>query len=400
MDKIELLAPAGDLERLKINLLLGADAVYLGGQSYGLRANATNFTLDELKEGCSFAHKLGKKVYQTVNIVFHNDDMVGVEDYIKSAAESGVDAFIVSDLYIADFIKKNFDVEVHLSTQESVTNYKAAEYYKSIGIDRIVLAREVSLKEVSEIIEKTGIDIEVFIHGAMCTCFSGRCALSNYITGRDANRGGCAQVCRFAFKTDNADFTLATKDLNLSRYIKDIIDIGVKSLKIEGRMRSIYYLATVVGTYRKIIDGIYDNTLTEETLEKCVDILSRVANRDTSTQYLLGKADYNDQYFTGRQEISNQDFLALVNYYDSVNKCLVVSEKNYFKVGDVAEIFTPEGEIIPYKIDKIYTEDMESILVARHPEEILKLPFSREVPKYSMIRIIKRSDSFEKSGES
>ena len=401
MDKIELLAPAGDLERLKINLLYGADAVYLGGQSYGLRANATNFTFDELKEGCSFAHKLGKKVYQTVNIVFHNDDIDGIEEYLKSSVSCGVDAFIVSDPFVASYIKKNFkNVEVHLSTQESVTNYKAVEYYKSEGVDRVVLAREVSLNEISEIIKKTGIDTEVFIHGAMCTCFSGRCALSNYITERDANRGGCSQVCRFTFRTEGEDFTLATKDLNLSSYIKDLIDIGVKSLKIEGRMRSIYYLATVVGSYRKIIDGIYNNTLTSDILEKYVEILSRVANRDTSTQYLLHEAGLDDQYFTGRQEVSNQDFLALVNSYDEVNKCLVVSEKNYFKVGDLAEVFTPEGDIIPYKIENIYTEDMESKMVARHPEEILKLPFPREIPKYSMIRIIKRSDSFEKIRES
>ena len=191
MKKIELLSPAGDLERLKVTLLYGADAVYLGGEKYGLRANATNFTIDEIREGCSFAHRLGKKVYLTLNIVFHNEDMDGVTDYIGSVVDAGIDAFIVSDPFIISYIKSNCpNVEVHLSTQNSTTNYEAVNFFKNQGVDRVVLARELSKREIKEIIDKTGIDIEVFIHGAMCTCFSGRCALSNYVTNRDANRGG------------------------------------------------------------------------------------------------------------------------------------------------------------------------------------------------------------------
>ena len=229
MAKVELLSPAGDLERLKVTLLYGADAVYIGGQKYSLRANATNFSLEEIKEGCDFAHKLNKKVYLTLNIVFHNEDMSEVEEYIKNVVDAGIDAFIVSDPFIISHIKNNYkNVEVHLSTQNSTSNYKAVEYFKNEGIDRVVLAREVGKKDIKEIIDKTHVDIEVFIHGAMCTCFSGRCALSNYITNRDANRGGCAQVCRFAFKTDEEkDFTMATKDLNMAEYITDLIDIGV-----------------------------------------------------------------------------------------------------------------------------------------------------------------------------
>ncbi len=390
MKRIELLAPAGDLERLKITLLYGADAVYLGGEKLGLRANATNFTLEELKEGCCFAHKLGKKVYQTINIVFHNSDTEGAEEYIKDCVLCGVDAFIVSDPYIINYIKENFkDVEVHLSTQDSTTNYKAGEFYKSIGVDRIVLARELSKNEIKEIIDKTGVDIEVFVHGAMCTCFSGRCALSNYVTNRDANRGGCAQVCRFAFATNNDDFTLATKDLNLAKNIKDLIEIGVTSLKVEGRMRSIYYLASVIGCYRKLIDAYYEGKLTNELIEEENKTLESVANRDNTTQYFNKLADENDEYFTGRQEISNQDFLALINGYDEKEKCLIVSEKNYFKIGDIAEIFTPDGERIEYTIKKIITEDKKEIEIARHPEEILRLPFYRRLPKYSMIRLKK-----------
>ena len=203
MDKVELLSPAGDLERLKVTLLYGADAVYIGGQNYSLRANANNFSLEEIKEGCIFAHSLGKRVHLTLNIVFHNEDMADVEKYIQDVVDCGIDAFIVSDPFIISYIKTNFpQVEVHLSTQNSTSNYKAIEFFEKEGVDRVVLARELSKKQIAEIVEKVGVDIEVFIHGAMCTCFSGRCALSNYVTNRDANRGGCAQVCRFAFETD------------------------------------------------------------------------------------------------------------------------------------------------------------------------------------------------------
>ena len=392
MDRIELLSPAGDLERLKVTLSYGADAVYIGGEKYSLRANAINFTLDQIKEGCDFAHKLGKKVYLTLNIVFHNEDMEGVEEYIKQVVDCGIDAFIVSDPFIISHIKKNYpSVEVHLSTQNSTSNYKAVEYFKDEGIDRVVLARELSKVEIEEIIKKTGIDIEVFIHGAMCTCYSGRCALSNYVTNRDANRGGCAQVCRFAFGTDEEkDFTLATKDINMAKHIKDMIDIGVCSLKVEGRMRTLYYLATVIGTYREIIDRIYNNTLTDEVMEVLEYRLSKVANREVSTHFFNREADYTDQYYTGRQELSNQDYLGLITGYDKENGCVVLVERNYFEPGDEVEFFTPKGEVYQYIISEIFDEDMNKLEVARHPEQVLKLKFDIELPEYSMIRLMKK----------
>ena len=392
MKKIELLSPAGDLERLKVTLLYGADAVYFGGEKYNLRANANNFSLAEIKEACDFAHKLGKKVHLTLNIVFHNEDMSGVEEYIKDVVSAGIDAFIVSDPFIISYIKSNFPkVEVHLSTQNSTSNYKAIEYFEHEGIDRVVLARELSKKQIKEIIDKVHCDIEVFIHGAMCTCFSGRCALSNYVTNRDANRGGCAQVCRFAFKVpEDKDFTMATKDLNMARHIKDLMDIGVRSLKVEGRMRSLYYLATVIGTYREIIDRLYDNTLTEDKMKVLEYRLSRVANREVSTHYFTHEADFSDQYYTGRQELSNQDYLGLITGYDKDNKCLIMVERNYFEPNDEVEIFTPNNEIINYKVEEIFDEDMNKLDVARHPEQVLKLKFDRELPIYSMIRLIKK----------
>ncbi len=390
MDKLELLAPAGDLERLKVNLLYGADSVYIGGEKFSLRANATNFTLDEIKEGCSFAHKLGKKVFLTLNIVFHNEDMEEVFNYIDEVVLCGIDAFIVSDAFIISYIKEKYpQVEVHLSTQNSTTNYETVKYFKDEGVDRVVLAREVGEKDIAEIIKKTGVDIEVFIHGAMCTCYSGRCALSNYVTNRDANRGGCSQVCRFAFACcEEKDFTLATKDLNMARYIKNLIDIGVKSLKIEGRMRSLYYLATVIGSYRRIIDGIYDGTLTKEEFSILEERLNKVANRETSSHYFLKEADWTDQYYSGRVEISNQDYLGLITGYDKENGCLILIERNYFKIGDDVEIFTPTGEVYKYKVYMIYDEDMNELEVARHPEQVLKLKFPEELAKYSMIRRI------------
>ena len=392
MKRIELLSPAGDIERLKVTLLYGADAVYIGGEKYGLRANATNFTLGEIKEGCSFAHKLGKKVYLTLNIVFHNEDMEGVYDYISAVVDAGIDAFIVSDPFIISYIKNNYpNVEVHLSTQNSTTNYKSVEFFQKQGVDRVVLAREVSLEEMREIYNKTKIDLEVFIHGAMCTCYSGRCALSNYVTNRDANRGGCAQVCRFTFGVEGKkDFTFATKDNNLAAYIGNLIEAGVISLKVEGRMRSLYYLATVIGTYREIIDRYYDSTLNDDVLKGLEKRLARVSNREVSTHYLLGEASAKDQYYTGRNEASNQDYLGQVISYDKSNKLVKIYERNYFIVGDTVELFTPKGDRLSFMVKKLYDEDMNLIDVARHPDDIyyIYLDTEVEIEEYSMIRLL------------
>ena len=390
MERIELLSPAGDLERLKVTLLYGADAVYIGGKQYSLRANATNFSFDEIKEGCDFAHKLGKKVYITVNIVFHNEDMDGIYDYLKKVVECGVDAIIVSDPFIISYIKTNFpNVEVHVSTQNSTCNYETVEFFKSEGVDRVVTARELSKKEIKEIIDKTGLDIEIFIHGAMCTFYSGRCTLSNYLTNRDSNRGGCSQVCRFAFDVDGIDtkFTMATKDLNMSKYMKDVIEIGVRSLKVEGRMRSLYYLATVMSCYRKMIDAIYEDRLTSELQESLEKQLARVANRETSTHYFDHLADHTDQYYTGRQELSNQDFLALITDYDKSTGKITMLERNYFWVGDEVEIFTPTGEVYSFVVDNIYDHNEEKIDVARHPDEVLYMYLKdKNIVPYSMMR--------------
>lgn len=388
MGKIELLSPAGDLERLKIAFIYGADACYIGGKDYSLRANANNFSIPEIKEACDFAHKLGKKVYLTLNIVFHNEDIDGVYDYIKKVVDAGIDAFIVSDIFIVNHITKNYkNVEVHLSTQDSTTNKEAVKYLKREGVKRVVLGREVSLDETSEIIKETGVDIEIFIHGAMCTFYSGRCVLSNYFTNRDSNRGGCSQVCRYAFSIDGTDdFAVSVKDLNASYLISKMIDMGVKSLKIEGRMRSPYYLATVLSSYRRIIDNYYNGTLTEEQIKLENRILGRVSNRENSTHFYERKANLSDQYYTNRQELTNQDYLGIVKDYDKENKLAKLQQRNYFKVGDNVEVITPDFRIIKIKIIEIYDEKMNRIDTANQADTEIFIKTDEELPEFSMMR--------------
>lgn len=390
MKKIELLSPAGDLERLKVTLLYGADACYIGGYKYGLRANAVNFSIDEIKEACKFAHNLGKKVYLTMNMVFHNEDYEEVKDYIKEVVESGIDAFILSELNLVKHIKENYpNVEVHISTQNTNTNYLSVKFLKSLGVDRVVLAREVGIDDIEKIGNLVDVDLEVFIHGAMCTFYSGRCALSSYFTNRDANRGGCSQVCRFLFKDEkDSFFSLATKDLNLIDYITKLIDLNVASLKVEGRMRSIYYLATVIGTYRKLIDKYISNTLTDEDINKFKENLERVSNRENSSQYMKNEIDYNDQYYlTERSEKSNQDFLALVLSYDRKEKILYLKQRNLFSKGDNVVLFTPKDEL-SFVVDEIYDDKNNLILVANQADSYvkIKLDVDFEVDKYAMIK--------------
>ena len=390
MKKIELLSPAGDLERLKVTLLYGADACYIGGYKYGLRANAVNFSIEEIKEACSFAHSLGKKVYLTMNMVFHNEDYEEVKEYIKEVVESGIDAFILSELNLVKYIKENYpNVEVHISTQNTNTNYLSVKFLKSLGVDRVVLAREVGIDDIEKIGHLVDVDLEVFIHGAMCTFYSGRCALSSYFTNRDANRGGCSQVCRFLFKDEkDSFFSLATKDLNLIDYITKLIDLNVASLKVEGRMRSIYYLATVIGTYRKLIDKYISNTLTDEDINKFKENLERVSNRENSSQYMKNEIDYNDQYYlTERSEKSNQDFLALVLSYDRKEKILYLKQRNLFSKGDNVVLFTPKDEL-SFVVYEIYDDKNNLIEVANQADSYvkIKLDVDFEVDKYAMIK--------------
>lgn len=385
---IELLAPAGNLERLKIAYLYGADAVYVGGYNYSLRANAINFSFEELKEATTFAHNLNKKIYVTVNIVLHNSDLKGLKNYLQELANIGIDAVIVSDIAVIKCIKdNNINLEIHLSTQSSTLNYEAAMFYKKLGIKRIVLAREASREDIKLIKEKTGLDLECFIQGAMCTSISGKCVLSNVATNRDSNRGGCAQICRWTFNINDEDdiFSMTPKDLNMAMYLKDMMDIGVNSFKVEGRMRSIYYIATVIYEYRKLIDLTISNKLTMSDILYSNAIINRCANRDSTAQFYDKLPSDNEQYYLGREEISNQDFLGIVLKTIDNNKILV-EERNFFKIGDIVEFFGPNVAPITYKINKIYDENMNPIEVARHPRMLTYLEFTGDLPVGSMMR--------------
>ena len=394
MNKIELLAPAGNLERLKIALLYGADAVYFGGRNYSLRANAKNLDLNEIKEACDYAHKLNKKVYVTVNIVFHNEDIVGLKEYLLELEKCGVDAIIVSDPLVINIVKENkINIPIHISTQYSTVNYETVKFFKSLGVERVVLGRELNKSEIKEIIDKTGMDIEIFVHGAMCSSYSGRCVLSNYFTNRDANRGGCAQICRWDFdlikddkKVDNpVKFTMCSKDLCMLEYIPDIIDIGVKSLKVEGRMRSIYYIAMIINNYRRAIDEYYNGTMTDEKLKKYKSELDRVANRDSLDQFFNTFPTEREQYFLGRNEVSNQDFLGIVTNYDG--EYVTITTKNYFKVGDKVEIVSPDRDTITFKMPDIYDMEGNKIDISRHPENTIKFRLEGNIKKDDMLRI-------------
>ncbi len=385
---IELLAPAGSLERLKIAYLYGADAAYVGGYNYGLRANAINFSFDELKEGVEFAHRLGKKLYVTVNIVLHNAELEGLKQYLEELASIKVDAIIVSDIVVIDCIKKNnIPLEIHISTQSSILNYETARFYQKLGAKRIVLAREASREDIKIIKDKTNLDIECFISGAMCTSLSGKCVLSNVATNRDSNRGGCAQICRWTFKIANENdlFSMTPKDLNMSRFLEDMVNIGVNSFKIEGRMRSIYYIATLVYEYRHLLDKIINHTIKESDILYSNDIINRCANRESTAQFYDKFPTEKEQYFLGREEVSNQDFLGVVlDYQDHMLK---IEERNYFKIGDVVEFFGPHLEPITYTINKMYDEDGNTIKVARHPQMVVYLPFDTSLPPNTMMRL-------------
>ena len=376
--KVELLAPAGNLEKLKVAFLYGADAVYLGGKNYSLRANAKNFSIDDIKEACDYAHKLGKKVYVTVNIIFHNEDIEGLVDYLKDLEKCGVDAIISSDPLIIDIINDNkINLHIHLSTQMSTSNSEAVKFWQSLGVERVVLSRESSKENIKDIIDKTGIEVETFVHGAMCAAYSGRCVLSNYFTGRDANRGGCAQICRWTFdlyndkkelvnKATDDEFTMSSKDLSMITVLSDMIDTGIKSLKIEGRMRSDYYIATVVSTYREAIDLYYKNELTKDKIEYFSKVLNRVANRESTVQFYKEFPGVEAQYFLGRQEVSNQDFLG---------------------IGDTVEMFGPNIETFSFTMDDIYDEEGNQLEVARHPKEIIKFKLDKKVYKDDIMRV-------------
>lgn len=392
-NKPELLAPAGDLERLKIAILYGADAVYLGGPMFGLRANANNFSLEEIKKGVAFAHEREKKVYVTVNIVMHNKELSLLKQYLIDLKECDVDAIIISDPAIIS-VANSIGLEVHLSTQQSTLNYEAVKLWKSLGVTRVVLGREASKEDIADIKKHVDIEIECFIHGAMCASYSGRCVLSNFLTARDSNRGGCSQICRWDFDLleenkhlkGEKPFTFCTKDLSMLKVLPEMINLGIDSFKIEGRMRSIYYIATVLNVYRHVIDDYFDKLENYQYDEHYEHILTNCANRESTVQFFNGSYGVDAQYYNGRIELSNQDFLGVILDYNPKTGYATLEERNYFSLGDEVEIFGPDEETFSFIISEILNEEGDAIEVVNHPLQIVKIKMPKSVTKLSMMR--------------
>ncbi|WP_105985442.1 peptidase U32 family protein [Staphylococcus chromogenes] len=402
--KPELLAPAGNLEKLKIAIHYGADAVFIGGQEYGLRSNADNFTIDEIKEGVDFANRYGAKVYITTNIIAHDENIEGLDTYLKQLESTGATGIIVADPLIIETCKKVAPkLEIHLSTQQSLSNYKAVEYWKEEGLDRVVLARETGAMEMQEIKDKVDIEIEAFIHGAMCIAYSGRCTLSNHMTARDSNRGGCCQSCRWDYDLLTVDndgeldlyfedgqsvpFAMSPRDLKLIESIPNMMDLGIDSLKIEGRMKSIHYIATVVSVYRKVIDAYAADPDNFKINPEWLIELDKCANRDTAPAFFKGTPGYEEQMFGNESSKKSPfDFIGLVLAYDEDTQIATIQQRNHFKPGQEVEFFGPEIETFKQVIDVIYDEEGNELDAARHPLQIVQIKVNHPINPNNMMR--------------
>ncbi|URT69887.1 peptidase U32 family protein [Cytobacillus firmus] len=399
--KPELLAPAGNLEKLKIAVHYGADAVFIGGQEYGLRSSAGNFTFEEMKEGVEFAKKYGAKIYVTTNIFAHNENIDGLEEYLQGLKEAGVAGIIVADPLIIETCRRVApEIEVHLSTQQSLSNWKAVEFWKEEGLERVVLARETSAEEIKEMKEKVDIEIETFIHGAMCIAYSGRCTLSNHMTARDSNRGGCCQSCRWdydlyqlegenevpLYSEGDAPFAMSPKDLKLIESIPRMIELGIDSLKIEGRMKSIHYIATVVSVYRKVIDAYCADPDNFQIKQEWLEELDKCANRETATAFFEGVPGYKEQMFGNHSKKTNIDFVGLVLDYNPETQIVTLQQRNKFMPGEEVEFFGPEIENFTQVIDKIWDEKGNELDAARHPLQIVQFKVDKPVYPDNMMR--------------
>ena len=404
MKKIELLAPAGDINKLKTAVEYGADAVYLGGESFGLRKASKNFSMEDIKWATDYLHERGKKIHVTLNIIPHNHDMEGVEDYIKELYEIGVDALIVADPGMFMKVKEVApDFPIHISTQGSVTNVETVKFWQKLGAERVVMAREVSLKEVADIIKEVGdsIEVETFAHGAMCMSYSGRCLLSNYMTGRDANMGDCAQPCRYKYhlveekrpgeyfpieEHDEGTFIMNSKDLCMIEHIDEMIEAGIASLKIEGRVKSEYYLATVIRSYRMAIDAYYRDPENYKYDPSLLEEIKKVSHRDFTTGFFFGQANENSQVYKDNSYIRGYDFVGIVLDYDEETKIATIEQRNRVFVGEEIEIFGPGVEHFDYKIEKMLDDKDREIDVANKAKQIFKIKIDQPIKKGFILR--------------
>ncbi|WP_028953953.1 U32 family peptidase C-terminal domain-containing protein [Succinispira mobilis] len=402
MQKPELLAPAGSLEKGKMALLYGADALYLGGTNFGLRAFASNFDKETMREMIEYAHSLNKKIYVTVNIVPHNEDLINLPEYLLELQELKVDALIISDLGVWNIAKNTVpQMSLHVSTQANTSNWSAVEMWQKLGADRVVLARELGLTEIAEIKDKTKMELEVFVHGAMCISHSGRCLLSNYMAGRDANKGACVQACRWKYslveenrpnehfpvlEDERGTYIFNSKDLCLINYVPELIKAGVDSFKIEGRMKSMHYVASVVSVYRQAIDSYFAAPENYIVQEKWLEELAKVSHRSYTQGFMTGKTDENSQVYTTSSYQQTHDFVGLTVKYDALAKRLYIEQRNNIKSGEELEILQPNGKLLSLVLVDMQDDKGQEISVAPHPRQIISVPYLQFVAENSLVR--------------
>lgn len=403
MKHFELLAPAGNMEKLQMALLYGADAVYMGGKSFGLRAFSDNFTDEELREAVAFTHRQGKKAYITVNIFPHNEDLPALPDYIRYIRDIGADAVIISDLGVFRTIREVApDLPIHISTQANNTNWASVKFWEELGVSRVVLAREISLEDISLIRHKVDIELEAFIHGAMCISYSGRCLLSNYFTqNRDANRGECAQVCRWKFNVveekrpdqyypvledERGTYLFNSKDLCLLAHIPQLAASGLTSFKIEGRMKSVHYVATVTRVYRAALDAYQANPEKFAVREEWWQELNKISHRPYTSGFYFGKPNENDQIYSGSSNTQTHDFVGLVRSYDAERQVAVVEQRNNIKLGEEIEIAQPGQPNFTQVIQSMTDIEGNPIQAAPHPQQLVIMPVGQPVEPFAMLR--------------
>ena len=402
-NKPELLAPAGDLEKLKVAITYGADAVYMGGHVLGMRAAAKNFTMDEMREGIQFAHAHGKKVYITANIFAHNADFDGMGDYFKALEEMNADALIISDLGVFSLAKAVVpDMEVHISTQANCTNYASAAFWQGAGAKRVILARELSLSEIFDIHQQVpNLHIETFVHGAMCMAYSGRCLISNYLHDRDANRGACIQPCRWSYtlveeksgetmpiiEEERGAYILNARDLCMIEHIPELIKAGVRSFKIEGRMKTSYYVAAVTKAYREAIDDYFTNPLRyEKDLTYYMEQVTRIGQPPFTTGFYFGKPESDSHSYEGDSRAVVQDFLALVEERDLATGLYRVEQRNKFSVGDTIAILRPNKPDFIQPITDMFDHEGARITTAPHPKQRVYIKLDTDAQRYDILR--------------
>ena len=401
--KPELLIPASSLEVLKTAVIFGADAVYIGGEAFGLRAKAKNFSKEDMRKGIKFAHEHGVKVHVTVNILAHNDDLAGVKEYLYELKELGPDALIIADPAIFMMAKEICpEIERHISTQANNTNYGTYQFWWNLGAKRVVSARELSLKEIKEIREHIPeeMEIESFMHGAMCISYSGRCLLSNYFTGRDANQGACTHPCRWkysvveekrpgeyfpVYENERGTYIFNSKDLCMIEHIPEMIDAGIDSFKIEGRMKTALYVATVARTYRKAIDDYFESEEKyRENMPWYLDQISNCTYRQFTTGFYFGKPSEETQIYDSNTYVKEYTYLGIVG--DLVDGKCRIEQRNKFSVGETIEIMKPNGENIETKVIRIVNEDGEEQESAPHSKQVLYVELDRQAQMYDILR--------------